>query len=281
LVNDFTCACPAGYDGKTCSHEINECDASPCVNGSCTDLVNDYSCSCPTGYDGKTCSHNIDDCASNPCLNGGTCNDLVNGFTCDCAVGFIGTKCDAFDVISCKSIKAANPSAMDGDYVIDVDGGGPIDPLTVFCDMTTDGGGYASYPITGGVSTTRFDEANACTDLGLNMVIARTQAHLNALIAKYGTGSFLTVPGVYGKEAGHYEHCVMSSTDPTCGANWIALDGGAWFARNNTYGEPNGDYTPGCWLGSGGYDPNIGFYFNDAWCQYPTGSSYVCSDNAK
>ena len=31
---------------------------------------------------------------------------------------------------------------MDGEYVIDVDGAGPILPLTVYCDMTTDGGGW-------------------------------------------------------------------------------------------------------------------------------------------
>jgi len=31
---------------------------------------------------------------------------------------------------------------MDGEYLIDVDGSGPIAPLTVYCDMTTDGGGW-------------------------------------------------------------------------------------------------------------------------------------------
>ena len=94
LVNDYSCACAPGYDGKTCSNNINECAGNPCVNGGvCSDLVNDYSCACAPGYDGKTCSNNINDCAVNPCQNGGACNDGVNAFTCTCALGYSGTTC--------------------------------------------------------------------------------------------------------------------------------------------------------------------------------------------
>jgi hypothetical protein len=42
---------------------------------------------------------------------------------------------------SCLELKGAGQD-VDGEYVIDVDGSGPIDPLTVYCDMTTDGGGW-------------------------------------------------------------------------------------------------------------------------------------------
>jgi len=35
-----------------------------------------------------------------------------------------------------------NPELVDGNYVIDPDNGGPIEPHEVFCDMTTDGGGW-------------------------------------------------------------------------------------------------------------------------------------------
>ena len=43
---------------------------------------------------------------------------------------------------SCEAIHAANPSAPSGDYVIDPDGAGADPPVTVTCDMTTDGGGW-------------------------------------------------------------------------------------------------------------------------------------------
>ncbi|MFO1001424.1 MAG: fibrinogen-like YCDxxxxGGGW domain-containing protein [Planctomycetaceae bacterium] len=43
---------------------------------------------------------------------------------------------------SAQQIKAANPSAADGIYWIDPDGAGAIAPFQVYCDMTTDGGGW-------------------------------------------------------------------------------------------------------------------------------------------
>ena len=52
----------------------------------------------------------------------------------------------------------------------------------------------------------------------------------------------------------------------------------------NPYSEPNGDYTPGCWLGTDGsnINPTEGFgRFNDGNCNYSSGSSYICLDNAK
>ncbi len=264
----------------------SSCAPNPCLNGgTCTDEVGDFSCVCAAGYDGKTCSNNIDDCAVAPCLNGGTCVDGVDSFSCTCAPNYSGQICAIFTTpISCKAIKTSNPAAADGSYTIDPDGAGPLGSLSVWCDMTTDGGGYTSYAIDGGISTTRYDQANSCTALGLNMVIPRTQAHLNALFAKYTIAYFSIVPGVYGLAAGDYTGCAMNSTDATCGANWKALDGGAWFAKKAPYTEPNGDYTPGCWLGLDGttVDEANGFVrINDAGCGYSSGTSYLCSDNVK
>ena len=44
--------------------------------------------------------------------------------------------------LSCDHILDANGSADDGEYWIDVDGDGPIEPRLVLCDMTTDDGGW-------------------------------------------------------------------------------------------------------------------------------------------
>ena len=36
----------------------------------------------------------IDECESSPCIHG-TCNDMVNSYTCVCAVGYTGTNCES------------------------------------------------------------------------------------------------------------------------------------------------------------------------------------------
>ena len=53
---------------------------TPCQNGAtCTNEgTNDYTCECVAGFTGKNCSTNIDECSPNPCLNGGTCTDGIN-----------------------------------------------------------------------------------------------------------------------------------------------------------------------------------------------------------
>jgi hypothetical protein len=107
-VNDFTCDCPDGYDGKTCSNNPDECATNPCVNeGTCTDGVNDFTCDCPEGYDGKTCSNDIDECAPEPCQNGGSCSDEVNGYSCDCEPGYEGTNCE-IDIDECAASPCEN-----------------------------------------------------------------------------------------------------------------------------------------------------------------------------
>ena len=183
---------------------------------------------------------------------------------------------------TCKEIKTVIPTATDGDYKVDPDGPGALPPIPVYCDMTTDGGGYTMYPVTAGKVSYRTTDANSCTDVGLKIIIPRTKAHLGSMWKKYTAAYFTAVPGISGKAAGNYTGCLMNSGDATCGANWTALDQGAWFLRDTAYTEPNGDYTPGCWLGvTTGLDANGNLGFNDANCNYSTGTMYVCSDNAK
>ncbi|XP_032219423.2 protocadherin Fat 4 [Nematostella vectensis] len=75
--------CPLAPDCARCDH-----------GGTCVDKVNGFSCRCPAGYTGRRCEVDIDDCASQPCQNGGTCKDGVTSFTCACAVGISGALCD-------------------------------------------------------------------------------------------------------------------------------------------------------------------------------------------
>jgi hypothetical protein len=146
--------------------------------------------------------------------------------------------------------------------------------------MTTDGGGYTLLPVKGGISTKRYDEANSCAGVGMSIAVARTQNHLKSMYSTFGAGYLKTVPGVYGLAAGDYSGCAMNSSDSTCGANWKAVDGGAWFARVIASVEPSGNYAAGCWLSLTGFDAN-GATFNDNSCTITTGSDYLCSDNLK
>lgn len=38
--------------------------------GTCVDKINGFTCICPTGFSGVRCDSNIDDCLATPCVNG-------------------------------------------------------------------------------------------------------------------------------------------------------------------------------------------------------------------
>ena len=71
----------------------NLCLPGTCLNGNCTNIENDYDCDCEAGYSGRNCEINIDECFSNPCLNGGQCTDGINGYKCSCPPAFTGDIC--------------------------------------------------------------------------------------------------------------------------------------------------------------------------------------------
>ena len=78
---------------------------------------------------------------------------------------------------SCKAIKNANPSAENGIYLLDPDGGSNNNAFHTHCDMTTDGGGWTLVRVTDGSTT---------NDL-------RTEAEVNA--AALATGPAATGNG--------------------------------------------------------------------------------------
>ena len=72
--------------------------------------------------------------------------------------------------------------------------------LRVWCDMTTDGGGYTYYPCKTGAaacpSVFKTNVTNGCTALGLSMVIPRTQNHWTSMYS-FITTSLATTPSTY------------------------------------------------------------------------------------
>ena len=77
----YFCNCTGtGFNGTTCSTDVNECSINPniCNNGSCINTFGSFQCNCSAGFTGKDCSKNINECQSLPCQNNGQCFDGIN-----------------------------------------------------------------------------------------------------------------------------------------------------------------------------------------------------------
>jgi cysteine-rich repeat protein len=95
------------------------------------------------------CNGKVDD---GPTNTGSICHYCGNGKIeigeqCDDNNTKDGDGCDSrcqieIDGLDCADIKFKKPTSTDGVYLIDPDGIGPVIPFQVYCDMTTDGGGW-------------------------------------------------------------------------------------------------------------------------------------------
>jgi len=97
------------------------------------------------------CYTDIDKCTTNfhSCDVNAICQNTVGSYSCICKAGYIGDgkKCNATrgwyshdPAFSCKDIRDLGSSKGDGEYWIDL--GQKGNPLKVYCDMTTDSGGW-------------------------------------------------------------------------------------------------------------------------------------------
>lgn len=94
LGDAYLCRCPAGFSGRQCEDNVDDCASSPCANGgTCRDGVNEYSCTCPPGYTGRNCSAPVSRCEHAPCHNGATCHERDRRYLCECARGYGGPNC--------------------------------------------------------------------------------------------------------------------------------------------------------------------------------------------
>lgn len=81
LFSHFSFSLSLPFAGKYCEKQ-NLCASSPCNNGgTCISLPGgDFKCHCPKGFQGKTCSDDVEECNTMPCQHGGTCHNTLGSY---------------------------------------------------------------------------------------------------------------------------------------------------------------------------------------------------------
>ncbi|EMP28630.1 Sushi, nidogen and EGF-like domain-containing protein 1, partial [Chelonia mydas] len=94
-INSFSCQCPPGFKGAMCETVESPCEMKECQNGGQCQVANKTAvCVCQAGYTGDSCEIEINECESSPCLHRGRCIDLVDNYTCVCVEPFVGQRCE-------------------------------------------------------------------------------------------------------------------------------------------------------------------------------------------
>jgi cysteine-rich repeat protein len=241
-------------DGEECDDGNNLDDdgcLSSCVNASCGDgFINMGVEACDDGTnDGSYGGCAVGCAALGPYCGDGTA-DLMFGEGCDDANADSADGCQADCVVpqSCLTLKDYDGALTDGEYLI-MPPNYMGDPIAVWCDMTTDGGGYTFLKVDQGAQYNAAQAEAECDSWGMQLWIPRTLEHKNsgwaiandAGIGDGASADYMRILGIYPNFNG--ATCAnqgMNSGNPNCG--WDASDDGPWYVHAvNNISEPNGD----------------------------------------
>uniref|UniRef100_A0A452V555 Growth arrest-specific protein 6 n=1 Tax=Ursus maritimus TaxID=29073 RepID=A0A452V555_URSMA len=92
LMGNFYCQCRAGWGGRLCDRDVNECGQQ---NGGCNHICSNkpgsFHCACHSGYalspDGRTCQ-DVDECANGDACGEARCRNLPGSYSCLCDEGY-------------------------------------------------------------------------------------------------------------------------------------------------------------------------------------------------
>ena len=140
--------CLDSGEGTWCDAVPEEGVAELCdgVDNDCNGHIDDGlgSTSCGLGQ----CEHSVENC-----IDGvpqvcdpfeGAAEEICDGLDNDCDGKVDGNVCPQ---PNCAELLAADPDLEDGLYMVDIDGDGPLPEVEVYCDMTTDNGGWTGFNI--------------------------------------------------------------------------------------------------------------------------------------
>ena len=145
------------------------------------------------------------------------------------------------DGTSCENVRALGRSRGNGSYQIKP--AGAPDAVTVYCDMTTDGGGYTMVRFDDpGLGGDQNQYRNKCTANGMEVIVPRTRAHALAIKA-WNNGEPPNLVNVFPRANGSagLENWTGRCRGQACGFWMSDLSQGGLISANCDWLEPNGD----------------------------------------
>lgn len=181
---------------------------------------------------------------------------------------------------SCAELRRARPLTPSGDYEIDPGIGTPV---TVYCDMTTDGGaGYTMKRLDdAGMQQTQAAYRALCAELGMEVIVPRTRAHARSIVA-YNEGAPPNLVNVFPKFDGARG---LANWEGRCQGEPCSFYLSDTDSANCTgHLEPNGDNSTdfSLYLEESLIEANGAWCFgrwNDQFDRVPTGGRLICSTN--
>ncbi|KAL6090225.1 hypothetical protein STEG23_001289 [Scotinomys teguina] len=93
LMGNFFCLCRAGWEGRLCNKDVNECGQR---NGGCSQVCHNkpgsFQCACHSGFslapDGRNCQ-DVDECADTDTCGDARCKNLPGSYSCLCDKGYM------------------------------------------------------------------------------------------------------------------------------------------------------------------------------------------------
>lgn len=92
LMGNFFCLCKAGWEGRLCNKDVNECGQK---NGGCSQVCQNkpgsFQCACHSGFslasDGRNCQDR-DECTNSNTCGDARCKNLPGSYSCLCDKGY-------------------------------------------------------------------------------------------------------------------------------------------------------------------------------------------------